>query len=100
MTELRADEIDHFQGGRRRLMRITMSGVAVHRSKDGPVDLPFASGDVLLANERDDVIVGPVSLAGVVDMAERILEGDQRTITDPLAILALATAVVGFGVAR
>ncbi|GAA2887766.1 hypothetical protein GGQ99_004740 [Aminobacter niigataensis] len=94
--EIQAFGIDSYRRGMRNLMYAAAPGITKVITKDGTVDVPFAAGDLLLSDEHGRVIVGPVSLVGAVDLAERILEGDQRAFTDPLALLTLATAIAGF----
>ena len=94
--EIQGFGIDSYQNGMRQLMYAATAGTKPVITKDGTVDIPYAAGDLLLADETGNVIVGPVSLAGAVDLAERILEGDRRAITHPLALLTLATAIAGF----
>ncbi len=88
--------IDAFQQGRRRLMFTTAGGTVPVMTKTGVVETPYKPGEIILVDDADTIIVGPVSLVGAVDLAERILDGDQRMATDPKALLVLASAVVGF----
>lgn len=97
-SEIQAFGIDIYHGGMRHLMYAAAPGTTKVHAKDGNVDVPFAAGDLLLADEHGCVIVGPVSINGAVDLAERVLDGDPRAITDPLTIFALATAIAGFRV--
>ncbi|MBB3705804.1 hypothetical protein [Aminobacter aminovorans] len=65
-------------------------------TKEGTAELPYAAGDLLLADDDGRVICGPVSVPGAVELAERVLEGDLGAITHPLTLFALATALAGF----
>lgn len=94
--EIQGIGIDVYHDGMRHLMSAAAPGTAKVLTKDGSVDVPFAAGELLLADDHGRVIVGPVSVSGAVDLAERVLDGDMRAITDPLTIFALATAIAGF----
>lgn len=96
MAEIHATDIGSFREGKRRLMRVTKAGNIQHQTKDGLVDVGFPVGSVILADHSGNIIVSPTSLDGAVDLASRIIDGDAQSITNPLALLALATAVVGF----
>ena len=100
MKPVHAQTIDTFRAGKWRVMVVTEPGTLPVMQKVGgdmqTVSIPYGAGDALLSNDRDEVICGPMSMAGVTDLAERILDGDQRTITDTRSLLALATAVVAF----
>lgn len=96
MTEVHATVIDTLNGGKWRVMRVTQPGTMEVPTKNGPVDMPFYPGDVLLADAADRIICGPVSLDGAIELAGRILDNDARAKTDPLAILILSTALAGF----
>jgi len=94
--EIHGIGIDVYHGGMRQLMSAAAPGTTKVLTKDGGVEVPYAAGELLLADEQGRVIVGPVSVSGAVDLAERVLDGDMRAITDPLTIFALATAIAGF----
>lgn len=97
MNEIQAEEIDSFQDGKFRLLRVTAPGEFPVPTKDGDtVQVPFAIGAVLLADSSDNIIVPPTSLDGAADLAGRILEGNQRARTNSQAVLALCAAVLGF----
>lgn len=96
ISEIKGFCIDSYQNGMRQIMYAAEPGVTKITTKEGSIELPFAAGDIMLADEHGRVILGPVSIEGAVDLAERILEGDHRAMTDPLALLTLATAVAGF----
>lgn len=96
ISEIKGFGIDSYQNGMRQLMYAAEPGVTKIITREGSIELPFAAGDLLLADEHGRAILGPVSIEGAVDLAERILEGNLRAMTDPLALLTLATAVAGF----
>ncbi|MBE1208161.1 hypothetical protein [Aminobacter carboxidus] len=94
--EIEAVSIDTYRAGMRQLMSAAGPGTIPNMTKDGVVDVPYAAGDLLLANEQGNLICGPVSVPGAIDLAERILEGEQRAITHPLTLFTLAMALAGF----
>lgn len=100
MKPVHAQTIDAFRAGTWRVMVVTEPGTLPVLQKTAgdmqAIDVPYAAGDALLSNDRDEVICGPMSLAGVTDLAERILDGDQRAATDTRSLLALATAIIAF----
>lgn len=96
MRTIAAELLDTYRKGDRRLMLATDAGTTPARTKEGDVEVPYRPGDAILGSADNLVICGPVSPSGAIDLAERILDGDQRAVTDPLAILALAVAVVAF----
>lgn len=100
MKPVHAQTIDSFRAGTWRVMVVTEPGkLPVLQKTAGEmqtVDVPYAAGDALLSNDRDEVICGPMSLTGITDLAERILDGDQRAATDTRSLLALATAIIAF----
>jgi hypothetical protein len=96
MTEIHAAEIASFRDGRYRLMRVTKDGEAPARTKDGEVQVPFFAGDVIVTDAVGHVLVPPINLAGGVEIATEIMEGRQRTVTDPLLQLKLAAVILGF----
>ncbi|WP_127524638.1 hypothetical protein [Mesorhizobium sp. Z1-4] len=100
MKPLVAKLIDAFRNGKRRVMSATEPGSLTATGKEGPVELPYRVGDALLADERDEVICGPFSLQGAVGLAESVLEGNERAITDPLTLPVLATALVAYSKAE
>ncbi|MCJ8517793.1 hypothetical protein ABID21_000692 [Pseudorhizobium tarimense] len=64
--------------------------------KDGsPLSQSFTVGAVALQEKDGSCIAGPVDFWDVIGFAERIIEGDQRALTAPVASLLLATALVG-----
>lgn len=95
-SEIQGFGIDTYHGGMRHLMYAAAPGSTKFATKDGSIELPYAAGDLLLTDEHGRMIVGPVSIDGAVELAERVLDGDQRAMTDPLTLLALATAIAGF----
>lgn len=87
--------IDTFANGRS-LVYAAEPGVVSGMTKEGPIDLSYKAGDLILADKHGKSVCGPVGISGAVDLAERVLEGDPRALTDPLAMLVLAAAIVGF----
>lgn len=87
--------IDSFKGGKQ-LLYAAEPGVVDAITKDGAIQLPYRAGDIIFADANGKLICGPVGVAGAVDLAERILDGEERAVTDPLALLVLASAIVGF----
>lgn len=102
MKPVHAQTIDSFRAGTWRVMVVTEPGTLPVLQKTAgemqTVDVPYAAGNALLSNDRDEVICGPMSLTGITDLAERILDGDQRAATDTRSLLALATAIIAFQV--
>ena len=91
-----ATPLRFFQGTKMSVLVANEAGQTLQQTKDGPVPVPFCAGDVLLARMDDSVVVGPISHEAAFSLSERVLNGDQRAVTDPLSILALAAAVIGF----
>lgn len=87
--------VDSFKGGKQ-LVYAAEPGVVDAMTKDGVVAVPYRAGDIILADPEGGLICGPVGPNGAIDLAERVLDGDSRAITDPLALFVLASAVVGF----
>lgn len=94
MKDLRVHKLDVFQKGKWVLGYTEAHGAVPVLTKDGMVDVPYPAGSLVLFDENS-TIVGPISLEGARSLAERILEGDQRS-SDHRSLLALATAVHGF----
>ncbi|RWC91694.1 MAG: hypothetical protein EOS72_03295 [Mesorhizobium sp.] len=94
MIEIRAEVIDTFQGGAVRVMCVTEPGHTEVRGKEGTVNIPFKSGDVVLVGIDDNLICGPVGFEGAVEFAEKILSGDARAMTQPAGLQMLATVLV------
>lgn len=92
-----ADLIVSFRNGACRLMRVTNSGRYMVPTKDGEVAMSFAPGDVLIANANDDVIAGPIGLVPAMELAARVLDGDEREITNTMNFLALCAVVIDAG---
>lgn len=95
-NEIHARELDSYRQGKWRLMQITQPGTFLVPVKEGEQEQRYSAGDVLIAGRNDSIVVPPVTVEGAIDLAQRILEGDSRAVTDPLAVLALAAAVCGF----
>lgn len=95
MTAIVGFAIDSFNGGKQ-LVYAAEPGVIDATTKDGVVAVPYRAGDIILADPNGGLICGPVGPTGAVDLAERILDGDARAITDPLALFVLAAAICGF----
>lgn len=93
---IHAQLIDQFSEGRMRVMAASDSGTVTLSNKEGPVEVPYPAGSILLVNERDEVVCGPTSFEGALDLAERALDGHSRTITDSIALLAIASAFIGY----
>lgn len=55
----------------------------------------FTAGAVALQDKDGSCSAGPVDFWAAIQFAERIIEGDARAVTEPGAILLLATALVG-----
>ncbi|MEV4609741.1 hypothetical protein MRBLMR1_004840 [Neorhizobium sp. LMR1-1-1.1] len=64
------------------------------RKDYSPLERTFSSGAVTLMDADGGTAVDPVNLAAVLDFCERIVEGDQRAMTQPGAGLMLASAFI------
>ena len=96
--KVEAETIDTYQGGYRHLMRVTAPGSYAVLQKDGSTaQIPYQAGSVLVADDFNHVLAGPVSREGAADLADRILDGDARALTAPDTLLVLAAAIAGFG---
>lgn len=95
-TPIHAQPLDEFNNGKWRILCVTSDGTLPVTTKEGQVDVPYRAGDVLLVDERDEVICGPVGLQGAVDLAERVLDCDAQVRTNPLTLLVMATALSAF----
>lgn len=95
MTAIVGFAIDSYRGGRT-LVYVAKDGAIDVLGKEGPVSLPYKAGDVVLADSGGKPICGPVGVGGAIELAERVLNGEERYVTDPLALLVLAAAVCGF----
>lgn len=93
-TPIHAQVIDRFNDDKWSVLAVTVDGTMPVQTKDGDVELPYRAGDVLLADQQDNLICGPLSLAGAIDLAERVLDCNMRVRTDPRTLLCLATALV------
>lgn len=68
--------------------------------KDGsPLTRSFSDGAVALKNSDGSCAAGPVDFWSAVEFAARIVEGDQRAMTEPGGGLLLATALLGASMA-
>lgn len=94
--KIEAIAVDSFQNGRRKILYTTHGGTVDVQTRAGLQEVGYRAGSVLLCNGRDEVIVGPVDPQGALDLAERVMEGDQRVITDSQTLLALACAVIAY----
>lgn len=93
MSEIHATIVAMY--GSRRVMQVDRPGTLKVTGKNGPVEAAYSAGDVILV-DGDEVTVAPISLAGAVQLAIRVIMQDPRTLTDSQSIRALATAVIGF----
>ena len=98
MTGPRVFKLDEFKGGR--ILAFTEEGGSypVTVKEDGQalvVDITYPPGALVLYDDRG-TIVGPFAFPAVLDLAERVLDGDARSICDSRTLLTLAAAVVGF----
>ena len=91
-----AVEIDRFANGRKLLMRVTAPGSYRALGKEGKVYMTYQAGNLMLCDAAGRVIVSPMGPEGAADLAGRVLDGDERALTDSAAIYALAIAVIGF----
>ena len=89
--------IDTYQDGRRALLYTEGDGAVTVVGKDGPVDLHYRAGSLILADTTDGhVIAGPIDPEGAMALAKDVLDGKPGAITDPLATLVLACVVLGW----
>lgn len=88
-------KIDSFKGGTRDLCYTVNGGTVPLRTKDGTIETCFSPGSLVLAS-GENVIVGPITFGGAIELADAILDGNERAVTDPQAMLVLAAAVAGF----
>lgn len=100
MIEPRVFKLDEFRGGR--VLGYTESGgtFPVMAKVNGEVltqDVIYPAGSLVLFDDKG-TIVGPFAFPGALDLAERVLDGDQRALTDSRSLLTLAAAVVGFSI--
>jgi hypothetical protein len=94
-VEIHAEPIDAFQHGTVQVMCVTKAGNSEMIARDGGViKVPYQEGDVLLIGDGARLICGPVGFEDGVAFAERVLEGDQRALTQPAGIQMLATIIV------
>lgn len=93
-AEIHAEPICIFRAGQWRLMRVTNSGRYIVPLKSGDAPMSFAPGDVLIADEKDNIIAGPIDLTSAATVATKILEGDEREITNTTNLLALCAFVI------
>jgi hypothetical protein len=94
MREVRVHKLDDFQKGKWVLGYTEAPGAVSVIIKEGTVDVPYPAGSLILFNDQG-TIAGPVSLEAARSLAERVLEGDQRS-SDHKSLLTLAAAVHGF----
>ena len=94
MMEIHAEVIDTFQRGAVRVMCVTEPGNTVVIGKEGKVKIPYKAGDVVLVGVDDRLICGPIGFEGAVELAERVLSGDSRAMTQPAGLQMLATVLV------
>jgi hypothetical protein len=93
--EIHAEPIDAFQSGAVTVMCVTKAGNSDMLARDGStVKVPYREGDVILVGDDSHLICGPVGFDEGVAFAERVLEGDQRALTQPVGIQMLATIIV------
>jgi len=83
-------------GDTRRLMITSMDGsTKVGTAKDGgPLLADFTAGAFILADNDDQLIVGPIQIEAAQALACKVASGDPRAMTEPQANLILATAVL------
>lgn len=71
-----------------------------HAASGGTVQMTFDAGDYCLIDDKGKVITGPIAAGPALDLAIRVLRGDQDARTHPqslnsLAIALLASADIG-----
>lgn len=91
----RVFRLDEFKNGQRILSYTESGGTVQHQTKDGVVDVAYGPGSLVLFNDLG-VIAGPLNIEGARDLADRVLDGDSRAITDPRTLTLLAMAVTGW----
>lgn len=82
--------------GNRRVLIAAQSGQVAAPTKDGPIAADYFPGDAILADERGEVIVGPIGPDVARYIAVQALAGNARVLTDPKTVLALALALAAF----
>ena len=100
MTDPRVFKLDEFRGGRILGYTETGGSFPVMAKENGEVlirDVTYPAGSLVLFDQKG-TIVGPFAFPGALDLAERVLDGDQRALTDSRTLLTLASAVVGFSI--
>lgn len=94
----RVFKLDEFRGGRVLGYTETGGSFPVMAKENGEVlirDVTYPPGSLVLFDQKG-TIVGPFAFPGALDLAERVLDGDPRALTDSRTLLTLAAAVVGF----
>jgi hypothetical protein len=96
MHSIEASLILKLDGGRK-IWTTNAPGVTSYgTNKDGsPAIASYSEGSFALSDDKGSVIVGPIQIEGALDLARAILEGNSRALTEPQAIVILATAVMG-----
>lgn len=80
---------------RRLLMTSTDGSILVGTAKGGgPLVADFTAGAFILADNDDQLIVGPIQIEAAQALARRVAESDPRALTEPQGRLILATALL------
>lgn len=96
MSVLKARPLEAFRSGQWKVMATTEAGVREESTKEGTVHVDFGVGEAVLVGGDDRIICGPISFVGAITLAGRVLDGNQRVVTDSHTQLMLAAAVVAF----
>lgn len=88
--------IAQFKDGHRIVALTTSPGEVTERTKTGVRDTAYGKGAVIVADDTVHTIAGPIDRKTAQVLAGRILDGEERTMTQPQILLLMAAAVVAF----
>lgn len=98
MTKVYATEVASFRDGEFRLCRLTPpkhhDGAGREGSNYTACGVPYAVGDLILCGADGFVICGPVNHDRAVDLARRVLEGEQRAVLDSRTAYVLSIGLL------
>jgi hypothetical protein len=65
-------------------------------AKDGaPINASYRAGSLLLVDDKDQVITGPIDPDGAIELAIAVASLEPRALTNPQTAIIIATAILG-----
>lgn len=96
MRNIPARKLQEFRNGKFRVSEITECGQYVVRGREGSADktIDYSAGDLVLTDQAGLILCGPINKERSVNLALRVLQGEQRAVLDSQTVFALAVGVI------